>query len=192
MIEDEHRLLAAVLHAMLHLVHEIRDRGVAPDFELLGAMIYYIDTFPERYHHPKESEYLFPLVCARHPAAAPLIRRLDQEHALGAERVRTLQQTLARYSNGGPSEFRPFLAAVEAYADLERRHMASEENDLMPLARQHLTPADWQEVDAIFAGHADPLLGTAVGSTHDELFRRILKLAVPPGNGDVVPPDFGD
>jgi hemerythrin-like domain-containing protein len=141
MIEDEHRSLAAVLHAMLHVVHEIRDSDAAPDFKLFGAMIYYIDTFPERYHHPKESEYLFPLVCTRHPAAAPLIERLDHEHVLGAERVRTLEQTLARYSNGGVSEFGQFLAAVESYADLEWRHMSSEEKELLPLAKQYLTPA---------------------------------------------------
>jgi hemerythrin-like domain-containing protein len=180
MIEDEHRSLAAVLHAMLHVVHEIRDSGAAPDFKLFGAMIYYIDTFPERYHHPKESEYLFPLVCTRHPAAAPLIERLDHEHVLGAERVRTLEQTLARYSNGGVSEFGQFLAAVESYADLEWRHMSSEEKELLPLAKQYLTPSDWQEIDATFACHADPLLGAAVGSQYDQLFRRIVNLAPAP------------
>ena len=45
--------LAAVLHGMLHLVHAIRDRGALPDFNVLGAMIYYIDAFPERFHHPQ-------------------------------------------------------------------------------------------------------------------------------------------
>jgi hemerythrin-like domain-containing protein len=181
MIEDEHRSLASVLHALLDLVHEIRDRGAAPNFELFGAMIHYIDTFPERYHHPKESDYLFPLVCMRHPAAAPLIERLDDEHMLGAQRVRTLKETLTGYSNGGASEFGPFLAAVESYADLEWRHMSREESELLPLARQYLTRGDWQEIDAVFASHADPLLGAAVGSTYDELFRRIVDFAPSPG-----------
>ena len=47
-IQDEHRSLAAVLHGMLYLVHETRDRGAKSDFDLLGAMVYYIDAFPER------------------------------------------------------------------------------------------------------------------------------------------------
>ena len=42
-IQDEHRSLGAVLHGMRNLVRQIRDKGAAPDFELLGAMIYYID-----------------------------------------------------------------------------------------------------------------------------------------------------
>ena len=58
-IQDEHRSLAAVLHGMLYLVREIGERGRKPDFRLLDAMMYYIDTFPERFHHPKEDRYLF-------------------------------------------------------------------------------------------------------------------------------------
>ena len=74
-IVNEHRALAAVLHGMLYLVHEIRDHDEKPDFNLFGAMIYYIDSFPERFHHPKEDQYLYrvrgefvvkrPSVCER-------------------------------------------------------------------------------------------------------------------------------
>ncbi len=35
-IQDEHRSLAAVLHGMLYLVHQIRDRGATSDFGVLG------------------------------------------------------------------------------------------------------------------------------------------------------------
>ncbi len=100
-IHDEHRSLAAVLHGMLHLVHAIRDRGVRPDFNVLGAMIYYIDAFPERFHHPKEDEYLFAFLRIRHPDAIPLLDRLKSEHRAGAEKIRTLEQALARYQQGG-------------------------------------------------------------------------------------------
>ena len=68
-IRDEHRSLAAVLHGMLYLVREIGERGKKPDFRLLAAMMYYIDTFPERFHHPKEDRYLFRILGLRHPAA---------------------------------------------------------------------------------------------------------------------------
>ena len=72
-IVNEHRALAAVLHGMLYLVHEIRDHDDKPDFNLFGAMIYYIDSFPERFHHPKEDQYLYRFLRMRHPEAAPLL-----------------------------------------------------------------------------------------------------------------------
>src|ERR1700681_1621609 len=74
-IRDEHRSLAAVLHGMLYLIREIGERGIKPDFNVLGAMVYYIDAVPERFHHPKEDKYLFALLRARWPEARPLLAR---------------------------------------------------------------------------------------------------------------------
>jgi hemerythrin-like domain-containing protein len=55
---------------------------------VLGAMVYYIDAFPERFHHPKEDRYLFRLLRMRHPAAVKLIERLETEHRAGSGRRR--------------------------------------------------------------------------------------------------------
>ncbi|WP_307776803.1 hemerythrin domain-containing protein [Ottowia beijingensis] len=59
-IRDEHSSLAAMLQSMRMLV----DRGPGDDpknfFDVLRAMLFYIDEFPERLHHPKETELLFP------------------------------------------------------------------------------------------------------------------------------------
>src|SRR6202171_5246810 len=91
-IVNEHRALAAVLHGMLYLVHKIRDHDDKPDFNLFGAMIYYIDSFPERFHHPKEDQYLYRFLRMRHPEAVPVLDRLKTEHRGGAEEIRTLAQ----------------------------------------------------------------------------------------------------
>ena len=179
-IREEHRALAAVLHGMLHLVGEIGARGQAPDFRLLDAMVYYIDTFPERFHHPKEDRYLFRILRLRHPDAAPLLDRLETEHRAGAEKIRGLEQALARYHAGGAAEFSNFRAAVEAYAAFHWDHMRAEEAELLPMAEKYLTPADWQEIDTAFLGHTDPLLGADVGAKYDALFSRIVNLAPPP------------
>ena len=179
-IHDEHRSLAAVLHGMLHLVHAIRDRGARPDFNVLGAMIYYIDAFPERFHHPKEDEYLFHFLRIRHPDAIPLLDRLQREHRAAAEKIRTLEQALARYQQGGVKEFPAFLAAVEAYAQFHWQHMKAEEDEIMPLARKHLTADDWDAIDSAFLGHTDPMLGIETGAEYTALFSRIVLLAPPP------------
>ncbi|HEX9276192.1 MAG TPA: hemerythrin domain-containing protein [Casimicrobiaceae bacterium] len=185
-IQDEHRSLSAVLHGMLYLVMKIRDRGTKPDFDLLGAMVYYIDTFPERFHHPKEDQYLFRLLRIRYPEAAPLIERLEAEHRAGADKIRTLEQTLARYQQGGASEFSNFLTAVQAYAAFHLEHMRAEEKELLPLAEKYLTAGDWEAIDAAFTGHTDPLFGEASSEDYDKLFQRILNLApLPIGLGRV-------
>ena len=179
-ILDEHRAMAAVLHGMLYLVHEIRDRRATPNFELLGAMIYYIDAFPERFHHPKEDEYLFRRLRARHPDAAPLLDRLNIEHRAGAEKIRVLEQALSRYQQGGAAEFSKFMADVEEYAAFHWEHMRREEKEVLPLAEKYLLAEDWQTIDAAFLGHSDPMLGAVAGAKYSALYTRILNLAPPP------------
>ncbi len=176
----EHRSLAAVLRGMLHLVRDIRLCGTAPTFNVLGAMVYYIDAFPERFHQPKEDAYLFRLLALRCADAAPLIDRLRTEHRVGAEKIRALNQALDRYRHGGPAEFSAFAEAVQAYAAFHWGHMRTEEDTLIPLARRHLTAQDWEEINAAFTGHSDPLFGATIHDEYEDMFRKIVKLAPRP------------
>ncbi len=179
-IREEHRSLAAVLHGMLYLVREIREHGAKPDFELFGAMLYYIDAFPEKFHHPKEDAYLFRLLRERHAGAAALLDDLESEHTAGAQKIRALEQALTRYQHGGAAEFEPFAEAVENYATFHWEHMRKEETELLPLASRYLTPADWTAIDAAFVGNADPMVGADAGAQYQALFTRICNLAPPP------------
>jgi hemerythrin-like domain-containing protein len=180
-IQDEHRSLSAVLHALLYLVRQVADHGMEPDFRVLGAMVHYIDTVPERFHHPKEDKYLFALLRERHPDAAPLLDRLQRDHQIGAEKIHALEQTLLRYEHqGGEGGRSSFASAVEAFAVFHREHMRIEEQEILPLAAKHLTPTDWARIDAAFTGHTDPLFGLEASATHAKLLRRIVNLAPPP------------
>jgi hemerythrin-like domain-containing protein len=190
-IRDEHRAIAAILHGMLFLVRKIRDRGATPDFNLFGAMIYYIDAFPERFHHPKEDRYLFHVLRIRHPASASLLDRLEDEHRTGAYKIRALEQALARYQHGGVSEFPDFAKAVEDYAAFHWNHMRAEEDEVLPLAEKHLSAADWEGVDTAFLGHVDPMHGAGAEGEYQALFTRIVNLAPPPiGVGPAPPADL--
>ncbi len=179
-IEDEHRSLAAVLHGLLYLVREIRLRGAAPDFELLGAMLHYIDAFPERFHHPKEDAYLFRRLRERDPGSNEILDRLEREHREGAHRIGALKDALARYQRDGESAFAAFAQGVADFASFHWEHMRVEEVEVLPRARKHLTPSDWAEIDAAFADNDDPLLGETARTNYRKLFRRIVNLAPPP------------
>jgi len=179
-ILDEHRSIAAVLHGMLYLIRDVRLRRAIPNFRVLRAMVYYIDAFIERFHHPKEDAYLFKLLRLRYPDSAALIERLESEHRAGAEKIRLLEQALTRYEEGGSSQFPAFAEAVQSYAAFHWDHMRLEEDQVIPLARTHLSAEDWKEIDDAFAGHSDPLFGQKSSDQYDELFRRIVNIAPAP------------
>src|SRR5215471_1797800 len=72
-IRDEHEVLSAMLHSMRLLLEHQRGRQGGPDFGLLRAMLFYVDEFPNRLHHPKEEALLFPRVRAACPEIAEVL-----------------------------------------------------------------------------------------------------------------------
>ncbi len=180
LIISEHRALTAVLHGMLFLLRHTRYGIAEPNFELLGSMLYYIQAFPERFHHPKEDAYLFRLLRERHRAIVPLLDQLHDEHQAGTAKLREMEQALARYERDGARGLPAFYAVVADYAAFQYAHVLAEENEVLPAAAQLLTAADWDEIDQAFTGHTNPLFGADAGSEYEELFRRIVALAPAP------------
>ena len=96
-IQQEHLSLSAMLRSMLMLVRRGHVDSKPPPFEVLRAMLFYVDEFPERLHHPKESELLFPKVRLCEPDLGPVLDQLDADHARGEASVRELQHRLLAY-----------------------------------------------------------------------------------------------
>jgi hemerythrin-like domain-containing protein len=181
---DEHRSIAAVLDALQQLAREVQ-RGTPVDARVFRQILYYLDVFPERHHHPREDQTLFKALKAATREADALIARLEQQHEAGAEAIRALEQALLRWEAGGATEREAFLRSAGSYVDRYREHMRVEEQQLMPVAERVLTARDWAQVEAAFALHRDPLRGVADEVDPQALYRRILYLAPPPvGLGD--------
>jgi hemerythrin-like domain-containing protein len=178
-LRDEHRSIASVLHGLQELAHLAADGSVRPDFSVFRAMIYYIDTFPERLHHPKVDAVLFPRVEARSPAAASLLKKLREDHACGAELIRELERAVTAFEIAWPQGASQFASAVKKYADFHWDHMRKEEQVLMPVAEAVLTEQDWKEVGDAFAGNEDPLADLRQKDLA-ELFTRIVSIAPAP------------
>ena len=58
--------------------------------------------------------------------------------------------------------------------------MRSEEDTLIPLARRHLTAQDWEEINAAFTGHSDPLFGATIHDEYEDMFRKIRQARAAP------------
>lgn len=179
-IRDEHRSIAAILHGMDYLVNKMRAGRGKVDSRVFRAMIYYLDTFSERVHHPKEDRYLFSAMRGRGPEAQRVIAALEREHALGGDALRRLEQCLVRYEEGGEREFPAFAQAVDKFVQDYHAHMRKEEDIAFPLAERLLDPADWSEIDRAFGENRDPLATARDTRDFDKLFDRIVNLAPPP------------
>ena len=174
-IKDEHAALRAMLQSLILMMD--RGPGDAPEcfFDVLRAMLFYIDEFPEKLHHPKESNLLFPRVARLAPQTMEVIVQLEQDPAHSESAVRELQHLLLAWELVGDSRHTAFDTAVRRYVDAYLAHMRLEETTILPVAQSVLAETDWAELDAAFATNCDPLNGKYPRDPiYDRLFTRVV------------------
>jgi len=152
-IKDEHHSIAAVLKALESHVAQARDGRTAADTHLAAAMLDYLQAYPERLHHPKEDEYLFRFLRRRCTDVNAVLEEPEAQHTRGAELLSELRRTLEVSRAAG--NFNAFDPVLAAYAEFQWQHMRIEEEVVLPLAERHLTPEDWQAIDAAFAANRE-------------------------------------
>ena len=180
-IRDEHASLAAMLQSMRLMV----EKGPYDDhrqfFNVLRAMLFYIDEFPERLHHPKESNLLFPKVVKRAPKTMGAVDKLEGDHMRSEKAARDPQHLLLAWELLGPGRRAAFEEAMGQYIDAYLEHMNLEENVILPEAERCFSEEDWRLLDAAFAENADPLTGQyRPAETYERLFTLIVTRAPSP------------
>jgi hemerythrin-like domain-containing protein len=179
-IREEHSALSAMLRSILLLLAHHRQQRTLPDFAALRAMLFYVDEFPEKRHHRKESELLFPKLRARSPLARDVLDHLDGDHAHGEHDIRELEHALLGFEMLGEPRRLAFEQMAERYVEFYLAHMALEEQQILPLAEQVLTDEDWVELDAAFRANRDPLTGHEPEVDYRALFTRIVNIVPAP------------
>lgn len=180
-IREEHSSLAAMLQSLRMMLKRGPGNDPQQYFDVLGAMLFYIDEFPEKLHHTKETALLFPRVLKAVPAVREAIERLDSDHEKSEAGVRELQHLLTAWELLGESRRQAFEDYCTRYLDAYMEHMHLEESLILPEAEKHLSDADWAELDAAFALNTDPLNGKyARDPVYDKLYSRIVGMAPAP------------
>ena len=89
----------------------------------MRAMLFYVDEFPEKLHHPKESNLLFPRVARLAPETLETIVLLEKDHAKSESAVRELQHLLLAWELMGESRRDIFVETARRYIGFYLAHM---------------------------------------------------------------------
>ena len=174
-IRDEHIAISAVLYLLRKQAQRMRENAEDVDFTLLRAILDYIVSYPERWHHPKEDKFLFRAVRRRTREADRLIATLEKEHRAGLAAIDALKASLVELLKGNAGERARFPQLADAYFEFEWAHMRQEEDVLMPIAERFLTAADWDEIGVAFQENDNPLFGIKPKDEAQRLYRTILQ-----------------
>lgn len=187
-IREEHAALAAMLRSLTLMVERGPKRDTEAFFTVLRAMLFYVDEFPERLHHPKETELLFPKIRRSFPQISADVDRLDRDHAKGEANIRELQHLLLAWEFIGATRRGAFEGACVRYVNFYLDHMRLEETLILPAAERSLSEEEWRELDEAFASNRDPLTRQyPPDPAYERLFAHILLNAPTPiGVGEDV------
>jgi hemerythrin-like domain-containing protein len=102
------------------------------------------------------------------------------QHHDDLELIAAIRTELGDMEGGSPEGAAKFNDAVKKFAELTWKHMSTEENVLIPLAQQHLTADDWQEITDAFIANGDSRFGPVASRHFEQMFDQIVNLAPAP------------
>ena len=180
-VRDEHRSLAAVLHAWTRALAAARSAGTAADPLLMRSIVRYIEVFSLALHHPKEEDHLFKHLRERTSSVNAELDELERQHLRDHQLVAWLAlrvDTLAA-ANGeaAVNASRELEDEVHSYASFLWEHLGREEGVILPAAQRHLIDSDWSAIDAEFLKSRDPAFGGKADAEVRQLFSRIVNAA---------------
>ena len=179
-IRDEHRSLAAVMHAWMHALAAAREAGSAADVALMRAIVRYVQQFPVKLHHPKEEEHLFRRLRERTTSCNAELDELERQHDRDDQLVAALAQQVEALATadaqGQLIATRALEDEIARYAAFLWDHLGREEGVILPAAQRHLLPEDWVAIDAAFTENRDPDFRGETDKEYRQLFSRIVNL----------------
>ncbi|HUL60202.1 MAG TPA: hemerythrin domain-containing protein [Anaeromyxobacteraceae bacterium] len=142
----EHRLIEAVLDAMVGFADEIRRRN-ATDKEELGRFVAFLREFADGCHHGKEEDVLFAAMVANgFPKDGGPIAVMLHEHTQGRALIRALARKAEQAGDWSGEDRQAIADAAAAYGSLLHAHIHKEDAILYPMAEQHLPPEAMERV----------------------------------------------
>ena len=181
-IRDEHRSMAAALHAWTQMLAAARMQNTPADPPAMRAIVHYLRNFPVALHHPKEEAYLFRRLRERTNTVDAELDELERQHERDRVLVTELDNAVEAVAKA-PDDAARLLAtqeleaAVARYADFHWEHMGREEAVILPAAEQYLTASDWEAINAAFSHDPGIRVGGETDLEYHRLIARIVSLA---------------
>ena len=179
-ISEEHRSLWRLTVVLDQLKTEMLEHGPQHGLTTVEQILEYIDSYIDRMHHPKEDIYLFPKVLLRCPEVKPSIDYLQRQHVDGPRFLERVRERARDVAAGKPDSEAEFFQDLDHFIVHLQDHIRIEEKDVIPAAREHLTPEDWAEVDAPFGRNDDPLFGKNIRAEFADLHAKLVLAAPAP------------
>ena len=174
-ISQDHSNMWRLAITIDHVATDI-EQGAPVEAAFFNAAFDYIDQFVDRFHHPKEDDYLFRLLRLRSAEAADILDQLQLEHREGPDNLAALRARVNAAAAGQVSGAQ-IANDLRNYTAILKNHIRTEEKTVLPLARKSLIASDWAEINQAFLDNSDPVFGDKAQAEFRQLYHRVVSLA---------------
>jgi hemerythrin-like domain-containing protein len=119
------------------------------------------------HHHSGEDENIWPLLLERAALQAELVKRMEAQHAVVAERSDRVRSLLDRWQESA-TDGEPLAVAIDEFTTALVEHLDDEEAHVVPLIRAHITADEWERFgQETFEKFTNPEKLTATGTLEE-------------------------
>ena len=171
-LHEDHINVAGLLDLMERALERLPNKDPV-DLALASNTMRYMTAYPDIYHHPLE-DIVFRHLLKRSPETGLKIHQLFEEHVIlgttGNEFLGKIKTAIERPSD--PLE--DLINHGLEYVGQLRAHMNTEEGEIFPLINVVLSTHDWGVLDESIAVAKDPLFGSQVQKSYQNLAEALL------------------
>jgi hemerythrin-like domain-containing protein len=165
---SEHEVILNMLGVMEEMADRL-EKGEPIEIKDIENAVEFVQEFADRCHHSKEEHLLFPAMEeAGIPKAGGPIGVMLDEHAMGRNIVRELNEATHRYRGGDPSATPEMVTHMRGYVELLSQHIAKENQMLFQMAEQVLPEARMESLVRQF----EAIQERTVGERKYQAYRR--------------------
>lgn len=140
-----HRAFRRELRLLPELVRGVRPGDAARARQVADATRMILKGL--HLHHTGEDELLWPKLLERAAPDAALVARMEAQHGQVDRELALLGPALSRWEvEARPAVGEEVASALDAVRAVLLDHLDEEEREVLPLAAQHLTQAEWSEL----------------------------------------------
>ena len=176
-IVNDHQHMARLLDYLDYQMSGYREGSERrPQLKVIIDALDYLHHYPDTFHHPLESR----LIARLKPRLASREQRVKLE-LIEAQHQQMMPMTarlLAGFNAVATGQVMPInllLANYTFYSDLQREHMALENQFLIPALESMLLPEDLVQADDDLKQIPDPLFGPHLWLNYKRLYQHVLE-----------------
>ena len=147
-----------------------------PSLKIIIDALDYLHHYPDVFHHPLESKLitrLKPRLTSRGQRIK--LELIEAQHRQMVPMTAKLLSGFNAVASGQVMPINLLLANYTLYSDLQREHMALEDQFLIPAFEALLTPEELSQIDDDLKLMPDPLFGAHLWTTYKRLYQHVLE-----------------